>query len=420
MFSLVTGLYDSYLAPSELTLLVVGAPGVGKTALLERLKVTQIPKRPSNPPLLSAEDLSSVLQKEFLKGGAVNDHVPANKDSPVKELPKKMVTPSPVVVTQQRRRLFNVICPAPERYRQTTEDDDEEFVMDDDLDDLPLDDDKDKGQQNEPPMEDFSMPLEAPGSPVAPRRVRCHSKEMNVNNIDLSDDRGDGSMEDIPIEDAAPQKPSRPKGRARQNGASRNGAGAMSTIRLQQSSFAECNMKPNAKMLPMSKIRPTIGTNLGKIDMYGAKCNIFDVGGKMRNLWERYYEDCDAVVFCWKLGEDPDEVNGDAGDSDSDEEPFDLSQQQEILNEVRAAIPDDVPFLILGHVFGNVKMELVGKRYSTNLLMPRYHNPMTGLMCSSAKTGAGLVSAMEWLIPLAKRQQKERIAARKKAEEKQV
>jgi hypothetical protein len=172
--------------------------------------------------------------------------------------------------------------------------------------------------------------------------------------------------------------------------------------------------------MPNSVKINSVGTNLGKMDMCGAKCNIFDVGGKMRNLWERYYEDCDAVIFCWKLGEDPDKVDDDGGDdSDNDEEPFDLSHQQEILNEVREAISDDVPFLIFGHVFGNVKLKLVDKRYCTNLLMPRYHNPMTGLVCGSAKTGAGLVSAMEWLIPLAKRQQKERIALRKQKEEKQ-
>jgi len=39
--------------------------------------------------------------------------------------------------------------------------------------------------------------------------------------------------------------------------------------------------------------------------------------------------------------------------------------------------------------------------------------PMTGFCCGSAKTGAGIQSSMEWLIPLAKRQQKERIASRR-------
>jgi len=44
MFSLFSGVYDTYLAPPKLNLLIVGANGVGKTALLERLKVTQFTK----------------------------------------------------------------------------------------------------------------------------------------------------------------------------------------------------------------------------------------------------------------------------------------------------------------------------------------------------------------------------------------
>lgn len=160
----------------------------------------------------------------------------------------------------------------------------------------------------------------------------------------------------------------------------------------------------------------TVGTNLGKIEMCGAKCHFFDVGGRLQDLWERYYDDCDAVIFCWKLGEDPDAPPKD-DDDDDDKEPVDFSAQQEILNQVRQSISDDVPFLIFGHVFGNVNVELVDKMYATDLVLPHYHNNLTGMCCGSAKTGAGVQHAMEWLIPLAKRQQKERLAAKKKLEE---
>ena len=156
--------------------------------------------------------------------------------------------------------------------------------------------------------------------------------------------------------------------------------------------------------------------------MYGAKCHIFDVGGRLQDLWERYYDDCDAVIFCWKLGEDPDkppkEPDSD-DDSDDEEEPIEeriYKQQQTLLDTVRKSIPDDVPFLVMGHVFGNANTEVVDTMYNTDLLMPRYHNPMTGFCCSSAKTGAGVQSAMEWLIPMAKRQQKERIASKRELE----
>jgi hypothetical protein len=155
---------------------------------------------------------------------------------------------------------------------------------------------------------------------------------------------------------------------------------------------------------------------LAKIDMHGAKCRFFDVGGKLQDLWERYYDDCDAVIFCWRLGDDPEAPSSRDQDDAEVEEPIDFSKQQEILNQVRKAISDDIPFLIFGHVFGNVDVDLVDKMYSTYVVFPHYHNNLTGLYCGSAKTGAGIPQALEWLIPRAKRQQKERVAARRKLE----
>lgn len=145
--------------------------------------------------------------------------------------------------------------------------------------------------------------------------------------------------------------------------------------------------------------------------MYGAKVSLFDVGGKMKSVWDRYYHDCDGVVFCWKLGGDDPIAGSDSDDDEDDDkrESLDTARQQELLEQIRKLIPDDVPFLVFGHVFGNVNTDITDRIYGTNLLFPHYHNPMTGLCCGSAKTGAGFQSAMEWLIPLAKRQQKERL-----------
>ena len=185
----------------------------------------------------------------------------------------------------------------------------------------------------------------------------------------------------------------------------------------------------SSRRIASHRIASQVGTNLAKIDMYGAKCHIFDVGGRLQDLWERYYDDCDAVIFVWKLGEDPDKPPPDSdsdGDSDDDNENDSnhndnnnyYEEQQKMLNQVRKSIPDDVPFLILGHVFGNANTQIVDRMYTTDGLLPRYHNPyMTGFCCTSAKTGAGIQSAMEWLIPLAKRQQKERIASKKAEQE---
>jgi hypothetical protein len=66
-----------------------------------------------------------------------------------------------------------------------------------------------------------------------------------------------------------------------------------------------------------------------------------------------------------------------------------------MLHDGRNAIPDDVPFLVFGHIFGNANAQVVNKMYSTELLLPYYHNPMTGVCCGSAKTGAGVYSTRQ-------------------------
>ena len=78
MFSLFNGIYDSYLAPSQLNLLIVGAPDSGKTAFLERLKVTEIPTRPRKgsggnktvQQRIGAEELTATLQDVLIETGA--------------------------------------------------------------------------------------------------------------------------------------------------------------------------------------------------------------------------------------------------------------------------------------------------------------------------------------------------------------
>jgi hypothetical protein len=106
--------------------------------------------------------------------------------------------------------------------------------------------------------------------------------------------------------------------------------------------------------------------------------------------------------FCWKPGEDPDKPSLHEDDSSkdgtSDSESI-YKKQQKMLHDVRKAIPDDVPFWIFGHIFGNATSKVVANMYSTELLLPYYHNPMTGLCCGSVKPGAGEQTAIEWLIP---------------------
>jgi len=130
------------------------------------------------------------------------------------------------------------------------------------------------------------------------------------------------------------------------------------------------------------------GQNLAKLHICGAQCHLFDLGGSFQDLWKRYYSDCDAVIFCWRLH-------------------FEEEDQQVVLEHVRQEIADDVPFLIFAHVFDdnndNDKVPTT-TTLDTREFLPRYTSNMMHVSIGSAKTGQGVREAMEWLIPLAKRQ----------------
>ena len=292
MFSLLTGAYDSYFASPQLNLLLVGGQGAGKTALLERFKVTQI--TPSRRTIATTPTpLPTEKEKEV-------DRTPV--ESPV--LPKKRTW-----------------CPAPARYSNT--------VMDDD---------------------DIVDAAEA--KPILPPTTPAERQST------------DGSLQSVEL---------------------------TNSFRLTQ----EFDLKPKAKMLPLSKIRPTIGMNLAKLKVPGALCHVWDLGGRLHDLWERYYNDCDAAIFVYKWGSDvvPEE----------DERPeLTPELQNELLQQVRSSIPDEVPFLILLHTYESSPFT-PNTLYSTNAFLPHYHNPLQALFVVNAKTGEGVRAALEWLLPLTRR-----------------
>jgi len=232
-----------------------------------------------------------------------------------------------------------------------------------------------------------------------------HSHEISMDSIDLKDDDNDDNDSLAEVVSMLSGTPTpQPQ----------NDAPTSLPASLYQDSDQQHHLSSKKKMFPLSKIRPTIGTNLAKLDVCGAKCHFFDVGGKLQNLWERYYDDCDAVIFVWKIGEEPKlgKKEGDADDDGSDdeeEEQYDYAQQYSLLQQVRENIGDDIPVLVLGQVFGGNLAEPYSQHFfSTDRLMPHYHNPIMRFRCASASTGVGVQEAMTWLIPLTKRQLKER------------
>ena len=297
MFSLFNGVYDSYLAPTQLNLLVVGAPESGKTTLLERLKVTEIPSRPRKgssstktvQQRIAADEPPLALKTALLETGATTGrsrHRSLSKTSlasasgtsskngqpPVSSVatPKgssadRTVTnkANAVVVTKKKR--FSLICPAPERYSRASQEQDEEYV----------DEEETPSSQQEKLFQEDSF------SSDPPHRVRCHSKEMNVESLDLSttsemdnsmlatDDSNisnvarngnnnrETSMESIGLDDDH-HHPMSPAKAMLQSQQPLHKQGQLETgPTMLQSSPQEYNIKANAKMLPLRMIRPT-------------------------------------------------------------------------------------------------------------------------------------------------------------------
>lgn len=245
MFSLLNGVYDSYLAPTELNILVVGASRTGKTTLLERIKVTQMPKR-ANQADDSPVPLTVALHDAFAKGGAevsLEGKASFNGADGINSAVVKTTQAQvavPVVIKKRRFKLS--ICPAPSRYAKTAQDQDEVFLAEDEPDNTDASTSDKPGRQ-----EEEVLASEMPASADAPLRARSHSKEFSVKNLDIVEDKYLGqerlvSMESIPLDDA--------QATISMDATNRD-------VSLRQEKFEEYHLRPKAKMLTMSKIRPT-------------------------------------------------------------------------------------------------------------------------------------------------------------------
>ncbi|KAK7303246.1 hypothetical protein RJT34_14148 [Clitoria ternatea] len=55
----------------------------------------------------------------------------------------------------------------------------------------------------------------------------------------------------------------------------------------------------NIEGLPPDRIVPTVGLNIGRIEVASRKLVFWDLGGQfgLRSIWEKYYEEAHAVVF---------------------------------------------------------------------------------------------------------------------------
>ncbi|KAF7148359.1 hypothetical protein RHSIM_Rhsim03G0179200 [Rhododendron simsii] len=55
----------------------------------------------------------------------------------------------------------------------------------------------------------------------------------------------------------------------------------------------------NLEGLPPDRIVPTVGLNIGRVEVLNSKLVFWDLGGQLglRSIWEKYYEEAHAVIF---------------------------------------------------------------------------------------------------------------------------
>jgi len=411
MFSLASGIYESYFAYPQLNVLLIGAEGVGKTTLLERLKVTEFTRKSPDAKALASVGITTNRNSSIKtntntnntkinksnnnnnnNNGTTNSRNSSGHKNKNKNNSKSTTT----------RRLS---CPAPSKYRNAAVADDDDEDSDDDGDD------ETTNQQQQQHQIDSRLGDPQSDDQTQNKKWLNDKQQSSLEDIDFQQQQQPGVTAVLPKQQQQQFNTSIPE--------ERPGKDETNAHQDQQNKaypLKQYDLKSGQKMLPLEKIRPTSGQNLAKINnICGAKCHVFDISGKFQDLWQRYYQDCDAVIFCWRLG-------------------WNFDHQRDLLENVRKCIPDDVPFLIFGHVHHHntttttntndnknegaaaaadqenpdglvvvVDIDEHLPKYSTEQFLPNYHSNVMQVYCGSAKNGKGVRDAIEWLIPLAKR-----------------
>jgi hypothetical protein len=231
MFSLFSGVYDAYFAPTKLNLLIVGAGGVGKTAVLERMKCTQFTRNKKIEKQQVAEYLQREVPGSFLPPQArgrtssfsSNDSQrPSPQPQPPKEKPP-VPRKGEKKIEQKTSRLSFLKCPAPMRYRQTHENSDS-------------DDEEDNKS-----IVEHEVPPEKPDRNGMDQQPQISQESMQ--EVSLENDGKDQSQDKTTDKGKKEQVVSYPNSNDNKP--------------IDEDEDEQCDLKPKSKMLPLHKIRPT-------------------------------------------------------------------------------------------------------------------------------------------------------------------
>mmetsp|Transcript_25325 Transcript_25325/g.60218 ORF Transcript_25325/g.60218 Transcript_25325/m.60218 type:complete len:482 (+) Transcript_25325:245-1690(+) len=326
MFSLVSGVYQSYFAPPKLSILIIGIDGSGKTSLLERIKVTDISTKVD-----TLADRSS-----YAKGAVAGVAIPTDAATGASKtqggktarlpppLPSRQALQSRQWVEKQlgtKPEQPSSTCTSPERILEGVPPpplancSDHGYDGDVDI----ASSSRNRGSKNGSSSKQSSsikppLPKKSTGtkeiptvSPVPARRsfidlLRCPSPARYAAAIvddeeEAVDDESEGSGDE-------------PTALSSSQHAEEWNSTYLDNYHIIYRDDEEFDIKRvrnvTKKMFPIGKIRPTLGQNLAKRDLCGCTCSLFDLSGaeKMRPLWERYYKDTDAIIYVVNAAEE--------------------------------------------------------------------------------------------------------------------
>ncbi|KAJ3314814.1 ADP-ribosylation factor protein 3 [Boothiomyces sp. JEL0866] len=149
------------------------------------------------------------------------------------------------------------------------------------------------------------------------------------------------------------------------------------------------------KQKPMQQIAPTVGLNVGKVNVHSCRINFWDLGGQkqLQSIWEKYYHECHAIMFVV-----------DSTDRERIEE-CKVTLEKVINNN----IVEGVPVLMLANkqdVKGALKLQEIQEIF--NQIAVALEARDSKVLCVSALNGDGVKEAVEWMYTRLQRNKQEK------------
>lgn len=142
------------------------------------------------------------------------------------------------------------------------------------------------------------------------------------------------------------------------------------------------SMYNNTSMLPANRIRPTVGQNIGSIEVDNKFLKFWDLGGQesLRSLWENYFEDAHGIIFI----------------VDSTDEARLNECKETLLNVITKN--DNLPILMLANkqdIENHLEVEDIKEIF--NKIAQHLNARDSRVLPISALNGDGIKEAIEWL-----------------------